>query len=220
MIYHDVEQGSPEWHALRLGLPTASRFDMILTPKTEKPSGSQKKLIYQLIGERFAHLMPERAESFTSRAMQWGRDCEAEARRYYCLQKRCEVCNGGFCLTDDGRFGASPDFLIGEEGVGELKCPSPETHVEYLDEGILPSEYRCQVHGELIVSSYAFCDFMSYCRGFEPFIIRVFPDAFTVKLRAALEEFDKLFRLALAKFAPHDAPPAVRGVDESDVINF
>jgi putative phage-type endonuclease len=200
MIYHDVPQGADDWFDLRRGVPTASRFDRILTPKTLKPSGSQQGLIAELIGERLSAIPPEGVENYTNRAIRWGLHCEDEARHWYAMERGVQLRNGGFCLTDDGRFGASPDGLIGEEGCLELKCPQANVQAGYLLEGVVPDEYKCQVHGHLIVTGYKWCDFMSYCPGdWKPLLIRVFPDDFTRELRIGLEVFWGRYAKAIEK---------------------
>jgi len=77
-------------------------------------------------------------EAYTSRAMQDGIDMEPEARACYSFLAGGEVKQVGFCLSDDGRFGCSPDGLVGDDGGLELKCPLPKTHIKYLVEGELP----------------------------------------------------------------------------------
>lgn len=189
MIYHDIEQGSQDWHDLRLGVPTASNFSRIITAAGGKASKQRQGYIEDLIGEKLSLYLPDRAESYTNKAIRWGQECEAEARRFYKMDQNVDVTNGGFCTTDDGRFGASPDFLVGAEGCGELKCPQPGTQVHYILEGKLPDDYKAQVHGHLIVTGRKWCDFLSYAPGLSPFLIRVEPDAFTKELRVQLELF-------------------------------
>lgn len=202
MKYWDVEQGSSDWWDLRKGIPTSSEFHRIITPVKGDLSKSADKYAAQLIGESLSLYNPDRVESFTNRAVRWGQECEEEARRYYCLQRNVTVRNGGFCLDDSGRFGASPDFLVGEEGTGELKCPEPATHVEWLLDGTLPNDHKVQVHGHLCVTGYKWADFMSYCQGLPPLLIRVEPDAFTEKLKKALDAFHARLTELLAKIAP------------------
>ena len=200
MIYHDVQQGTPEWVQLRLGVPTASNFDKIMTPAKMQLSKSADKLIATLIGDKLSPFLPERIETFTSKPMEWGQQTEEEARRYYEMEKGCTVQNGGFCLSDDGMIGCSPDGLIGEDGGLELKCPLPGTHVQYLLDGGLPEEYKCQVHGCLIVTGRSWWDFMSYSIGLPPFLIRVTPDAYTAKLKSVIyDEFLPRFDVLLKK---------------------
>ncbi len=190
MIFHDVRQASSEWFELRKGVPTASRFNMILTPKTGKPSAQQETLINQLVGETLSLIPEEGIENATTHPMRWGVRCEEEARRYLSLHLNEDITNGGFCLTDDKRFGSSPDGLIGQDGVIEIKCPQPETQVGYLlKDDELPPEYRWQVQGHLLVTGRPYCLFVSYCPGLAPLVVRVEPNDDTKRLAAALEEF-------------------------------
>ena len=191
-------QCSPEWWLARRGVPTASDFDKILTPKTQKASASQEPFINQLIAERFATVWPDES-GFVSSAMANGIENEPIARAWYEFEHDCDVTEVGFCLSDCGRFGCSPDGLVGDEGGIELKCPSLETHVKYLREGVLPAEYRCQVHGEILVTGRAWFDFVSYAEGLPPFCIRVVPDEFTKQLGDELSRFCDRYATELAK---------------------
>ena len=188
MQYFNVDQKSEEWVKLRLGVPTASDFDKIMTPKKMELSKSATKLAYRLIGEKLSPYLPERAESFMTRAMEWGVQTEAEARNFYAMETDLVINNGGFCLSDDGNFGCSPDALVGDDGLLELKCPESGTHVEYLCDQIIPDEYKPQVHGQLIVTGRKWVDFMSYSIGLPPMIVRVTPNLYTEQLRKMLYE--------------------------------
>ncbi len=210
-----MEQGSDEWFEKRRGIPTASRFDMILTGKTMKPSAQQETLIEELIGERIALIGPENVEHFTNRAIRHGINCEDEARRYYALQTGMAVQRVGFCLTDDLRFGASPDGLVGlkldeggnylsADGALELKCPQPTTQIRYVRKGELPPAYKAQCHGHLIVTGLPWVDFLSYCAGCPPLMIRVTPCDYTDLLRKELDAFYARFTEELFRFAPTD----------------
>jgi hypothetical protein len=200
VIFYDVEQGSPTWHTLRRGIPTASEFDKIITPAKGELSKQWTKYAAQLIGDVTSPYYPEHAESFTNRAVRWGQECEESARRWYAAHHSVNVTNGGFCMTDDKRFGCSPDGLVNGDGALELKCPNASTHAEYLMAGqILPAEYKPQVHGELIVTGRKWVDFVSYAPGLPALLVRVTEDDFTAKLRAALEEFYPKFRKLLGE---------------------
>lgn len=185
----DCKQGTVEWYMARRGLPTASQFNRIITPKTGKASSSQLPLICELIADMAMNGAPMGVESYTSRAMQAGIDTEPDARRWYDFETGETVEQVGFCLSDCGRYGASPDGLVGDDGGLELKCPEPRKHIEYLIAGTLPAEYRCQVHGALIVTGRAWWDFMSYATGIQPLIVRVVPDEFTMQLMYAVHDF-------------------------------
>lgn len=179
-------QGSPEWFSARCGIPTASNFDRIIT-STGKPSAQRTKYLYQLAGERITG-KPE--ETYQNGAMQRGKEMEAEARNFYDLTATEIIMQVGLCLTDNGLVGASPDGLVGSDGCLEIKCPLMATHVGYLLNGELPTEYFQQVHGELYVTGRKWIDFMSYYPRMAPLIVRVEPDkAFHSKLKVELEVF-------------------------------
>ena len=127
--------------------------------------------------------------------MQNGKDTEQQARAMYELSNNVDIEEVGFCLTDDGRFGCSPDGLMREQERGlELKCPLPKTQVLYLLEGILPWDYKAQVHGSMVVSGYKSWDFMSFCHGLDEFTLTVEWDDDTEVLAEALEKFWKLYQ--------------------------
>ncbi len=196
-IIHCI-QGSEQWFEHHRGILTASDFDKVIQPKKMLPSASIDDMICQKIGELATPgtLMPQ---GYVSAAMLNGIQLEPEARNFYEMERGIEVQQVGICLTDDGRFGASPDALCGESGALELKCPTAKTHVRYLLDGVLPSDYKAQVHGELIVTGRSWVDFMSYFPGLDPFIVRVTPDEFTIALKKCLEEYYARFQGALAK---------------------
>jgi len=163
------EQGSPEWLAARLGIPSASMFAKIVTTKGAW-STSADTYINQLVAER---LTGEREEVFQSHHMIRGTELEPDARDLYSLMTDSEVTEVGFCLHDTLAAGCSPDGLIGEDGGLEIKCPAPSTHVEYLRGGVLPSKYKQQVMGCLWITGREWWDFMSYHPTMKPLIVRV-----------------------------------------------
>ncbi len=195
----DCIQQSPEWWQARRGIPTASEFSRIITPKKMELSAAADGYICELIGDLHRLTPPEPFQRAPSRAIQNGIDTEPEARNWYSLEHGCDVQQVGFCLMDDGRFGCSPDGLIDAQGGLELKCPEPKTQVEYLLAGTLPDAYKAQVHGSLIVTGRAWWDFMSYCPGLKPFLVRVTQDKYTEALRAALEVFWTRYQELLEK---------------------
>lgn len=184
----NIEQGSPEWMDARLGIPTASAYDKIITPKTLKPAKGDTYR-NQLLAE---WLLGYAIDWGTSNAWtERGRDLEAEARAFYELTRDVEVAPVGFVARDDGKTGGSPDGLIGEDGGLEIKCPAIHTHVGYmLNPSLLSGEYRCQVQGYLYLTGRGWFDLMSYCPGLPEVLIRVPRD----------EVFMKAFEPALAAF--------------------
>ena len=203
-------QYTDEWWRVRRGIPTASEFGAIITPAKGEMSKQAIGYVCQLIADRYdpAYGMQE---DYVSAAMKNGTDAEPDARRTYEMLRDVDVHEVCFCVTDDGRIGASPDGLVGDDGVLELKCPQPKTQVQYLVGGELPAAYRPQVHGHLVVTGRAWCDFMSYSPGLPPLLLRVTPDDYTAKLRAALAEFLELYDETLQSLDLPDPPkPAER----------
>ena len=135
MIEYNVEQGSQDWFELRLGRPTASEFHKIITAVKMDYSEQADDYIDQIIGTKFNAMdgrFPPWVENYTNKSIRNGQQMEAEARYWYAMASGNKVRQVGFCTTDDGRFGASPDSLIGQEGGLELKCPEPHTHMSRL----------------------------------------------------------------------------------------
>ena len=177
-------QGSVEWFNARRGIPSASNFDKIVTTKGTR-STQREKYLYRLAGEAICGASEE---TFQSMAMARGTELEAEAREYYSFLKNATIDPAGFFLKDG--YGASPDGLVGQEGLIELKCPLIATHVSYLLDNKLPTEYFQQVQGELLSSDRKWCDFMSYYPGLRPLIIRVQRDeTFLTLLKIELKAF-------------------------------
>lgn len=192
MNTYDFKQYSPEWWAIRRGLPTASEAHRIVTPAKGELSKSADAFAYELLAQPYD---PQYGvmDGYVSDAMKNGSLMEPEARACYEFQRNAKVHQVGFCTTDDGRAGCSPDALIGNDGGLECKSPAPKTHIEYLMNGGLPVEYKPQVHWSMIVTGRNWWDFMSYTRGLPSLIVRVEADEYTEKVRAAMLDFlDKL----------------------------
>lgn len=180
----ECQQGTQAWFSARCGIPTASNFDCIITTKGE-PSKQMKKYLYQVAGERITGIAEE---TYQNAAMLRGQEVEDEARKFYEFSTGQEVKEVGFCLADG--YGASPDGLVGKEGLLEIKCPLISTHVSYLLENKLPSEYFIQTQGQLLVTGKKWVDFISYYGGMKPLIVRTFRDEKFIKsLRVELELF-------------------------------
>lgn len=209
IIVDDVEQGTPEWLALRLGIPTASHADALVTPTGKKSTQATmygNKLIAEWVsGEPIAFNLSEWIER--------GRAMEAEARAFYAFERDCEIRQVGFCYGDEKRdHGCSPDGLIGDEGMIEVKCPSPWYHVEYLLGGTkMPATYIPQVQFSLMVTGRQWCDFISYHPELPSAIVRVTPDAEYIKMmRGVLDKFladleEKRKKIIKLGFGPKEA---------------
>lgn len=187
MIEHLCEQLSDEWWELHRGRPTASSFSKILTPKTCKVSAQAEDYICELIASKYAIDLPR--GGFENDHTRNGINTEPEARRWYEMECGEDVRQVGFVTTDDGRFGCSPDGLVGEDGGLELKCPSGKVHVAYSLVGGLPDEYKAQVHGCLVVTGRSWWDFCSYHPGLPPLRVRVTRNSYTDLLQRELDTF-------------------------------
>lgn len=195
----NVKQGSSEWLFARAGIVTASEMDNLISPSWKVRDGDtpatymHMKLAEKIMGQ------PINLEIDTF-AMDQGRMLESEALPWLDFMHGIKAERVGMCLTDDGRVGASPDGLIGEDGGLEVKCPRPQTHVKYLLDGVVPKAYLAQVHGSLWVTGRAYWYFLSYSRQFPKLLIRVERDeAIMQAISNAVESYYKNFDEALAK---------------------
>lgn len=187
MIHHDVLQGTSEWLELRAGIPTASQFHKIITPKTRKLSAQAEDYLYRLLAERMLGRYLEETRSFY-----WaerGKQLEDEARAYYEALHNVETKTIGFITNDERTVGASPDRLVGDDGLLEIKCPSPEKHMGYLLGEPVTCDYWLQIQGQLWVSERSYCDVLSYHPELPSRVIRVERDIDTiVVLESAIGE--------------------------------
>ena len=164
----DCVQGEESWFMAKLGKPGASEFDRILTPAKLEPSTQAEAYMDKLLGEYFRG-KPD--ETFQSEWMKNGKDKEQEARDYYAFEFKCEPQTVGFCVTDDERYGCSPDALLVGGGC-ELKVVISGTIIKYHRKAVLPLEYKLQVIGSLAVTELEYWDFMAYHGDLKPFYVR------------------------------------------------
>ena len=155
-----MDQRSPEWFAARLGKVTASRMsDMMARTKSGYGAG-RANYMAELICER---LTGQGAERFTNAAMQWGTETEPQARAAYAFLTDAEVEETGFAIHPDIPYlGASPDGLVGADGLVEIKCPNTATHIETLLSDAVPQKYLLQMQTQMACTGRAWCDFMSF----------------------------------------------------------
>lgn len=186
MIVNDVRQRSPEWHSLRLGIPTASEFGKILSP-TGKRSTQAETYKYRLLAE---WITGAPLEDIRTEWMQRGTDLESQAVDAYEFASGNETQVVGFVTTDDGLVGCSPDRFVGADGGLEIKCPSPQVQISYLLSKTVAEEYKPQVQGCLWICERSWWDVSAYCPLLPPSIIHVERD----------EEYIALQREAIAEF--------------------
>lgn len=189
----EFEQYSSDWWKTRQGIPTASDFSSIVTPAKWEFAAAARGYAAQLVADTFDPYYGLRDNNAT-KEMWAGTLAEPEHRMFYESLRDLDVEQVGFCLTDDGRFGCSPDGLVGEDGGLEIKRPQPATQVKYLLDGGVPLDYLPQVHGSLIVTGRQWWDFLSLCPGLPPLLVRVEPDGKTEQLRGHLERFWEVYQ--------------------------
>lgn len=156
-------QGSPEWWRIRMGRPTSSQFSRLVTPAKWQPAAGSSSYLYELLGE----ILGERKAEFAgSPDIERGNRMEAEARRWLAMEIGEDIAEVGFCMSDCGRFGGSPDGLTPTKIPIEIKAPALRTYFawkdEYLKSGAIPSEHIAQVHGHMIVTGADHCWFCFY----------------------------------------------------------
>lgn len=162
MTVHDVPQRSDEWHALRLGMLCGSdSSDMLAVGAKGQPLASRTNLRVRKVLERITGRRQE--NGFISKAMQDGIDREDTARKVYEALSGQVTTLIGFVSHDELRAGCSPDGVIGDyEGIVELKCPIPATHLTYLKSGLVPDEYVKQCVHNMWITGAQWCDYMSF----------------------------------------------------------
>ena len=194
LIILNCEQGSEAWHQARLGIPTASQFDRIVTA-----SGTARKQATGYLAGLLAEYITGQAEDgYQSADMQRGIELEPAARAYYELESGHDVIQvGGVYLDESKTVMASPDGLIAGMRRGlEIKCPKLATHIRYILEDALPTQYVLQVQGGMWVTGYDEWDFVSYCPDYaaQPIYIQ------TIKRNNALiAQMDKHIRAFSAR---------------------
>ena len=153
-----MEQRSEEWFQARLGKVTASRVSDVLSKIKTGESASRRNYKIQLVSER---LTGEKQETYINQAMQDGIDREFYARERY-VQQHGEMKEVGFIQHPTLEAGASPDGLVGDDGLIEIKCPLGTTHTETLMTQEVPSKYIPQIQFQLRCTGRKWCDFVSY----------------------------------------------------------
>lgn len=182
-----MEQRSTEWFTARLGKVTASRVADVIAKTKTGYSTSRDNYMAQLVCER---MTGAQGESYNNAAMQWGTDQEPLARAAYEAAKDVLVDEVGFVIHPSiSNAGASPDGLVGDDGLIEIKCPNTATHIDTLLSDKVPSKYNTQMQWQMVCTGRKWCDFVSFDprmpEGLQLFIQRVDFDVEYVKMLEA-----------------------------------
>ena len=153
----EIAQGTPEWLKARLGCLTASRANDACAAET---TAAYQNYLWQLVAERETQIVEE---SYVNADMQRGTEKEPIARAAYEAHTRTFVTQTGFWLHPEiPFFGASPDGLVGDEGLIEIKCPRTSTHLRYRSENKVPTTYKRQMMCQLLCTGKKWVDFVSF----------------------------------------------------------
>jgi len=212
-IYNDLEQGTDEWLQARCGILTASVIGQLITPSLGiADNETSRRLIRKLAAER---ITGHPITTYPTKAMQRGTLLEPWARDAYAEYMGVAVTEVGFMRldTEDGSLGYSPDGLVKDDGLIEIKCPSPETHIETILTDEVPAGYMGQVQAGLFVSERDWIDFVSYCPGANTYVTRVFPSAewravIADVVQVAEDRIDTLVNTYARRVATYSLPPA------------
>lgn len=194
-----MEQRSDEWHKARLGKVTASKVSAVLA---KKDSATRADYLTDLVLER---LTGTQQEFYQNDAMQWGTDTEPQARMAYEAETGNLVDELGFIDHPTiANFGCSPDGVIGETGLIEIKCPNSKTHLSTLLSGKAPTKYIPQMQTQMAVMNRQWCDFVSFDprlpEDLQLFVIRVDrDDEYIAKLEEEVTAFLEEVELTVTK---------------------
>ena len=179
-----MDQGSESWFQVRIGKVTASRVADVIAKTKTGYSASRDNYMAQLVCER---LTGQKGESFTNAAMQHGTETEPLARAAYEALQDVLVDEVGFVPHPTIEMaGASPDGLVGDDGLLEIKCPNTATHIETLISKVVPGKYNTQMQFQMACTGRQWCDFVSFDNRlpemFQLFMTRVPRDEVFIRL--------------------------------------
>lgn len=196
------EQGTPEWFQSRLGIPTASEFSTVMASgRSGGESKTRKTYLYKLAGEI---ITGKPSEGFSNAHTERGHEMEPEARAAYAFMKDAEPEHVGFIRN--GRAGASPDSLLGSDGLLEIKTKLPHLMIETILRGGMPPEHRAQCQGQLWVSEREWLDIAVYWPGMPIFVHREQRDPnFIATLTRAVSDFNEELDEIVAKIRAYGA---------------
>jgi len=184
----NMPQGSDEWFEVRRGIVTASEFGTLLMQgRSGADSKTRRTYMLKLMGER---LTGDPMYRYTNDHMERGHDQEPAARELYAFQTDLEPQAVGF--IKNGSVGCSPDSIVGDKGMVEIKTKLAHLHLDVLLGDVVPNEHMAQIQGQLWVAEREWCDFVSYCPKLPLFVKRVHRDeAFIERIAKAVDLFER-----------------------------
>lgn len=213
--FPDLVQRSDEWYEVRRGIITASVIGRFITPTLKVAANDQSRaIVAQLVAERITGWIEP---TFQSAAMFRGQMDEPLARDLY-SRTYAPVTEMGFMVRDWGHFriGYSPDGLVGNDGLIEVKSREPKEHLRTILADEVPAGNMAQIQAGLLVSDRSWCDYLSYCGGMPMWRKRVTRDVeWSNAIIAAAEGFE-----ATAQQMVDDYNAAVKGLPATERINY
>lgn len=209
----NVEQGTDEWHDARRGLMTASAVGKLITPATRAPANNDtsRSLTLQLVAERITGYTEP---TYPTRDMERGTFDEPDARAAY-NEHIAPVIECGFMIRDDWGYqiGYSPDGLVGDDGLIEIKSRRQKAHLATILSNEIPAENMAQCQAGLLISDRSWIDYVSYCGGMPLWTKRILPDPeWHEAILDAVTTFEERARLITEDYEKKTAglPPTTR----------
>lgn len=184
----DCEQNSPAWLEARMGIPTASEFATVMarSPGGKTYGKTRQTYMRKLAGEL---ITGQPMENYQNGQMERGHAMEDEARRFYAFMKDADPQLVGFIRN--GGKGCSPDSLIGDDGLLEIKSKAPHLLIEWLEKDQFPPEHKAQCQGQLWVAEREYIDLAGYWPDMPLFVKREYRDEdYIEKLAEEVERFN------------------------------
>lgn len=203
--HHNIEQGTPEWHDIRRGVLTSTAIKTLITPTGKLANNDKTRAhVYEVAAQR---ITGRTEEGFTSFDMMRGHTEEVLARDLY-SRHYAPVIECGFVTNDKLGFlvGYSPDGLVGDDGLIEVKSAKAKIQVERIATGGIPTEHIAQVQTGLWVTGREWCDFISYSNGMAMQVVRVYADKeYHALIEQAAIAFEAEVNLVIAAYTANSA---------------
>jgi hypothetical protein len=216
-------QGSLAWKNARRAMPTASNFDSIIQPIKMGPSGGQLTYMGRLLAEYLMGSLTDETwfvyDESRATFMERGKELEPLAAKWLTMETGLVCDPVGFCTTDDGLIGCSPDRLIGDDGGAEFKIPGIDKHMTYLlsDGRTLVADYRCQIQGCLWITGRRYWKAVSWNPELPSVCVHVERDGeFIVALAKEVYAFANRLAELKKQYEPYRVVPPAR--DESHIF--
>lgn len=204
LTVYDCEQGSEDWFRARMGIPTASEFGTVLAPRAGSEGKMRRTYLHKLAGEI---ITGEPMERYGNAHMERGNEMEAEARSLYAFMSDADPTQIGFLRN--GQKGCSPDSLIGDAGMLEIKTKLPHLLIDCILKDDFPAEHKAQCQGALWVAEREWVDIAVYWPRMPLFVKRAYRDEeYISKLSDAIDAFNADLAVVVDRIKAYGVEPA------------